>query len=84
MLAPLAKTGGLALVQFGLLDRAALPAINLIGKIAMADIFLIAVYVTIVKGMGIGRVETGWGLYLFTACILVSVALGIAETRRKV
>ncbi|EEB83221.1 paraquat-inducible protein A [Roseobacter sp. GAI101] len=39
----------------------------------MADIFLIALYITIAKGIGIGRLEVAWGLYLFTGCILASL-----------
>ena len=71
LIAPLAKTIGLSLVQFGLLGRRALVALNLLGKLAMADIFLIALYITAVKGIGIGRIETAWGLYLFSVCVLV-------------
>lgn len=83
LFAPLLKTLGLALVQFHLLDRRALPVLGLLGKLAMADVFLIALYITLSKGLGIGRVETAWGLYLFTACVLVSILVGIAESRRK-
>jgi uncharacterized paraquat-inducible protein A len=83
LIAPLVKTGGLALVQFHLLDRRALPAINLLGKFAMADVFLIALYVTLAKGLGVGRVEVAWGLYAFTALILGSVILGALESRKK-
>lgn len=82
LFAPLIKTLGLALVQFHLLDRRTLPALEIIGKLAMADIFLIALYITLSRGMGVGRLETAWGLYLFTACILASVLLGILEKRR--
>lgn len=74
---PYLKTIGLACVQFGLLKTSALPALNLLGKLAMADIFLIALYITIAKGIGIGRIETAWGLYLFTGCILASLVIGI-------
>lgn len=81
LFAPYLKTLGLALVQFHLLDRRALPALSLLGKLAMADIFLIALYITVSKGIGVGRIETAWGLYLFTACILTSLALSLAETR---
>jgi len=42
----------------------------------MADIFLIALYITVVKGVGMARVEVAWGLYLFTACVLSSIAIG--------
>ncbi|WP_136441363.1 paraquat-inducible protein A [Pacificoceanicola onchidii] len=82
LFAPMLKTLGLALIQFHLLDRRALWAVNLLGKFAMADIFLIAVYITLAKGMGVGRVETAWGLYLFTGCILASVLLGVLESRK--
>ena len=73
LVAPMLKTVGITLVQFDLLGPRAMPALAIIGKLAMADIFLIAVYVTIAKGIGIGRVEVAWGLYLFTACILASL-----------
>lgn len=81
LVAPYIKTIGLALVQFNLLDRNVVPALALTGKLAMADVFLIALYITIVKGIGIGRIETAWGLYLFTACILASLWLSLAEAR---
>ncbi|MBY6114661.1 paraquat-inducible protein A [Mameliella alba] len=81
LFAPLIKTLGLALVQFHLLDRRSLPVLEIIGKLAMADIFLIALYITLAKGMGVGRVETAWGLYLFTTCILTSIFLGLIEKR---
>jgi paraquat-inducible protein A len=34
------------------------------------------------KGVGVGRIETAWGLYLFTACILASLAISIASARK--
>lgn len=83
LFAPLLKTLGLALIQFGLLAPAALGPVNILGKLAMADIFLIAVYITLAKGIGVGRIEVAWGLYLFTACILLSVTLGLIEARRS-
>lgn len=83
LVAPMVKLGGLTLIQFGRLPWRALPLINSLGKLAMADIFLVAVYVTLVKGMGIGRIETGWGLYLFTFCILASLIVGFLESRGK-
>lgn len=83
LFAPMLKTLGLALIQFGLLDSRALTATHILGKLAMADIFLIALYITLAKGLGVGRIEVAWGLYLFTACILTSLALGIAESRRQ-
>ncbi len=73
--APYMKTIGLALIHYNLLSPRVLPVLHLLGKLAMADIFLIALYVVLIKGMGIGSVETAWGLYLFTACILGSLAI---------
>lgn len=84
LVAPYVKTMGLALVQFGLVGRNRLPILAVMGKLATADIFLIAFYITIVKGIGIGRIETAWGLYLFTACILASLLISIAEAGRAV
>jgi paraquat-inducible protein A len=72
-IAPYLKTLGLALVQFNLLGPRALPALAFIGKLAMADVFLIALYITLAKGIGFGRIEVAWGLYLFTGCILMSL-----------
>ena len=75
LFAPYLKTIGLVLVQWHLLDRRALPTLHILGKLAMADIFLIALYITIAKGIGPGRIEIAWGTYLFTACILSGIAL---------
>ena len=41
----------------------------------MADVFLIALYIVIVKGAGYVTIETAWGLYLFTGCILASILI---------
>jgi paraquat-inducible protein A len=76
LVAPYVKTVGLTLVQFHLIGPRALPVLQEIGKLAMADVFLIALYVTLSKGIGIGRIETAWGLYLFTGCILASLFIG--------
>lgn len=71
--APFAKTVGLALIHFDLLKPQVLPVLSWMGKLAMADIFLIALYIVIVKGAGVVTVETAWGLWLFTGCILTSI-----------
>jgi len=81
LFAPYLKTIGLALLHFGLLDRRVLPALHLLGKLAMADIFLVALYITVAKGIGVGRIETAWGLYLFSFCILASLFISIATAR---
>ncbi|MFZ1469547.1 MAG: paraquat-inducible protein A [Paracoccaceae bacterium] len=73
--APYAKTIGLALLHFGLLSPRTLPALHVLGKLAMADVFLIALYIVVAKGAGHVTVEVAWGLYLFTACILLSLLI---------
>ena len=84
LFAPYLKTIGLALVQWRMLSPRLLPALHILGKLAMADIFLIALYITIAKGIGVGTVEVAWGLYLFTACILAGIALGyFTEQQRR-
>ena len=75
--APYAKTIGLALLHWNLLSPKTLPALEILGKLAMADVFLIALYIVIVKGAGYVTIETAWGLYLFTGCILASILVSV-------
>lgn len=83
LFAPYLKTIGLALVQFKLASPRLLGGLTWLGKLAMADVFLIAIYIVVVKGVGLARVETAWGLYLFTFCILASLAISLTEHRRR-
>lgn len=83
LFAPYLKTIGLALLHFRMLSPRLLPALAWMGKLAMADIFLIALYIVVAKGVGVGRVETAWGLYLFTACIIASVAISGLSGRAR-
>ena len=80
--APYLKTIGLALVQWDLLDAKVQPVLQVLGKLAMADVFLIALYITLAKGIGYATIETAWGLYLFTGCILASIALSLWTARQ--
>ena len=73
---PYAKTLALAAIHFNRLGPRALPLIEIIGKLSMADVFLIALYIVMVKGVGIGEVTTAWGLWLFTGCVLTSIWVG--------
>ena len=82
LLAPMVKTVLLALIHLGRVPARLLPLVAGLGKLAMADIFLIALYIVIAKGMGVGRLEVAWGLYLFTACILCSLALTLASRKQ--
>ncbi len=78
---PVGKGLALALVQAGRFGRSALPAIELLGRLSMADVFLVALYIVVVKGVGIGHVSTAWGLWLFTALVLASMAVSFATAR---
>lgn len=80
--APYLKTIGLALMQWDLLDARVQPALHILGKLAMADVFLIAVYITLAKGIGYATIEVAWGLYMFTGCILASITLGLITERQ--
>lgn len=82
LFAPMLKTIGVSLIHFGLLDPRLLPTLSWLGKLAMADVFLIALYVVLAKGTGFGRIETAWGLYLFTACILGSIIISTLTAKR--
>ena len=81
--APISKTIGLGLIHFGMLRRRVLPVLNWLGKLAMADVFLIALYIVAIKGVGVGRVETAWGLWFFTGCILAQIAIGHLTAKQK-
>ena len=81
LFAPYLKTIGLALIHFNLMRRKVLPVLSWFGKLAMADIFLIALYIAVSKGIGLGKIETAWGLYLFTCCILISIGVSILTAR---
>ena len=81
LFAPYLKTMGLALIHFNLLSDKLLPVLSWLGKLAMADVFLIALYIVVFKGVGIGKLETGWGLYPFSVCIMASIAISALTPR---
>ena len=83
LLASYAKTISLALLHCNLLNQRLLQALHIFGKLAMADIFLIALYVTLSKGIQIGRIETAWGFYLFTACIIASLLVSLCNKQSE-
>ena len=72
---PLAKTLALAATHMGRLGVEAMPALELLGKLSMTDVFLLAVMIVVAKGVGVGRVTSDWGLYLFAACVLASMMI---------
>lgn len=81
---PYFKTILLALFQFGLVSgRGWKTTLEIAGKLSMADVFLLAMYVVVVKGVGVGHVDIAWGLYLFTALVLTSLAITIGHNRAE-
>lgn len=83
LFAPMLKTVGLALIHWNLLNARLQGFLEWMGKLAMADVFLIALYVVILKSAGFGRVETAWGLWLFTGCILASIFIAGLTAEKK-
>lgn len=82
IVAPAVKVVGMALIQFGRIGDRAKSVFGFLGRLAMADIFLMALYVVIIKGVAMTRVEVGWGLYLFTFCVLASLLVTLMERTR--
>ena len=83
LVAPMLKCLGLALIDYDLLSKKTKPALGILGKLAMADIFILSLVVVIFKGIGVGSIEIAWGLYLFTGCVIVSLVLSIMERGGK-
>ena len=49
----------------------------LLGKLSMAELFLLAVVIVGFKGVGIGRIEVAWGLHAFACVVLLSFAASL-------
>lgn len=82
VIAPFLKTILLSAAQFGMVrDARLMVLISVAGKLSMADVFLIALYIVVIKGVGVGHVTIGWGLYLFTALTLASLAMTFIQRR---
>ncbi|MCL4189941.1 MAG: paraquat-inducible protein A [Rhodobacteraceae bacterium] len=79
--APYLKTIGLALVHFRLASPRLLVALHLLGKLAMADIFVVALYIIAFRGIGLGTVTLHWGTWAFTGCVLASILIGFLTER---
>jgi paraquat-inducible protein A len=73
LVAPLLKCLGMTLINFNLLTDAAQPLIMTLGKLAMADVFLLALHIVIGKGIGVGQIEVGLGLYLVLTSLGISL-----------
>ena len=81
LVAPLGKTLAMAAIHFGYAGPRVASITAPLAKLAMADVFLIALYVVVIKGIGVGRVEVAWGLWLFSACVLASLWVSFMTPR---
>jgi uncharacterized paraquat-inducible protein A len=83
--APYIKVIGVGLIQYDLLSPRLMPTLSFIGKLAMADVFLIAIYIVLYTGISVagvnGRIETAWGLYLFTGCVIASYTISFLSRK---
>ena len=77
VLLPMGKTLCKAAIDFGIATKSWTHGLAVLSRFAMADVFLIALYITAAKGIGVGRVETQWGLHLFTFCVLLSLLVSV-------
>src|SRR5690625_1410136 len=82
---PYGKTLLLAVVHLGWLGPRSVALVEAVGRLSMADVFLVAVYIVVTKGVGVGYVAAAWGLWLFTACVLLSLVVSgaTASAMRK-
>ena len=80
VLLPMGKTLCKAVIDFGMAPKSWRHALAVLSRFAMADVFLIALYITAAKSIGMGRVETEWGLYLFTFCVLLSLLVSVMSS----
>ncbi|MFN3293338.1 MAG: paraquat-inducible protein A [Gemmobacter sp.] len=81
--APMLKLLGAALILLGALTPRAEGALWLLGRLAMADVFLIAVYIALFKGLDAATIRPGWGLWAYTGAVLASLALSSWLARRE-
>ena len=80
VLLPVGKTLCKAAIDFGVAPKSWTHAVAALSRFAMADVFLIALYIAAAKGINVGRVETEWGLYLFTFCVLLSLLVSVMSS----
>lgn len=83
LVAPLLKCLGMALIHFNLLTDAAQPVMTTLGKLAMAEVFILALHIVIAKSIGVWQIEVKWGLYLFTAAVLTSLGISLLAKRKS-
>ncbi len=75
LFAPMFKTMMLAAMHFGLLGGNMLGGVGGRGRLARGEVCLMALDAGSAKGVGVGTIETGWGIYLFTFCVMLSMLI---------
>jgi len=80
---PYMKTIAIALIPARLLSPRLLPLLTWLGRLAMADVFLVALYIVIAKASAPTHIETLWGLWLFTGCVLASLVISALTPHRR-
>lgn len=83
VIAPMVKTWATVIDDF--INKPLIPKwiATALARLAMADLFLIALYITVAKGIGVGRIETRWGLYLFSFCVFISVINTLKPSKKS-
>lgn len=65
-------------------DQGSWPSrLAILGKLAMTEIFLLAVAIVGFKGVGLGQVETRWGMWWLTGVVVAGLGIGVAMGRCK-
>lgn len=83
LVAPMLKLIGAALILLRLLSPRVEGVLWLLGRLAMADVLLMVVYMAVFKGIDGGTITTGWGLWVYTGAVLGSLGLSLWLARRK-
>jgi len=52
-----------------------------LGKFGMLDVMLLAIFVVVFKGTGLGAIELRWGLYLYVSFVVASLCVSVAMRR---
>jgi paraquat-inducible protein A len=82
IVAPMIKLAGAALILLGWLSPRAEAVLWTLGRLAMADVFLIVVYIALFKGLDGGTITPQWGLWAYTGAVLGSLGLSLWLARR--
>lgn len=78
---PVLKLIGIITIEAGLLSERLKPGLDLMGRFAMADVFLIALAIAMVKGLDGGDLTVLWGFWAFSGLIITSILIGFLSKR---